>query len=155
MRNILNLSEAGNLAIHALGYLVSVGPNIPVTAAQIASDIGVSESHLAKVLQKLAREGVIGSTRGAKGGFFGGAKLADLPLLAVVAAVDGPIKAEGCLLGTPVCSAGACRLNGLMQRIVNILNTELNEVTLRDMTVAPARISCRVSENTEISETSE
>ena len=65
MKSIVNISEAGNLAIHALAYMVGLGPEVPVSATKIAGDLGVSESHLAKVLQKLARNDFIKSTRGA------------------------------------------------------------------------------------------
>jgi Rrf2 family protein len=138
MKNILNLSEASNLAIHALSYLVSLGPNVPVSVTQIAKDIGVSESHLAKVLQRLAREGVILSTRGAKGGFYWEKDLDRMSMLDLVVVMDGPLVTEGCLLGAPICTPTKCRMQKLMRSVGDLMTEELSRLKLGDLVVGSA-----------------
>ncbi|HFB83883.1 MAG TPA: Rrf2 family transcriptional regulator, partial [Thermodesulfatator sp.] len=48
MNNIIRLSEAASLALHAMAFLAS-REGRPTRVKEIASSLGVSESHLAKV----------------------------------------------------------------------------------------------------------
>lgn len=132
MKNIVNLSEAANLAIHALAYMAAVEPKMPLPAARIAAEINVSESHLAKVLQNLARQNFIASTRGAKGGFYLERKPEEITLMDIVVAVDGPFPKNGCLLGKPICPGGECRFRNLMKRVMETVEQELQGLTLSD-----------------------
>lgn len=138
MKSILNLSEAGNLAIHALAYMATMGPNRPVSATKIAKDINVSESHLSKVLQNLARESFISSIRGAKGGFYFKNDPGDITVLDILVAVDGPLPDHNCLLDTPVCSSTKCKLHSLMNKTTEFVRQELGSVVLRDFIITPA-----------------
>ena len=54
----LKLSEAASLALHSM-VLSAVFPGRKVSAREIATELDVSEAHLAKVLQRLARRGRI------------------------------------------------------------------------------------------------
>ena len=62
MRNLLKISDAAVLGIHALGTLT--GAEEPVSASRMAAALGVSEAHLSKVLQRLVRAGLVSSSRG-------------------------------------------------------------------------------------------
>lgn len=135
MKSILNLSEAGNLAIHALAYMATLGPQKPVSATKIAKDINVSESHLSKVLQKLARDGFISSIRGAKGGFYFEKDPGEITLLDILVAVDGPLPKHNCLLGRPVCSDNKCRLKNLMLKTTAFVQEELSGVKLSEFII--------------------
>ncbi len=142
MKNFMNLSEASNLAIHALGILSDEGRGRPLSAAQLAADIQVSESHLAKVLQRLANAGILGSSRGAHGGFYFRRKPEELTLLDIVYALDGPMIDAGCLLGhpmgRPMCTEGACRLRNLSTKIQGLIRDELASIRLSEFTYQPA-----------------
>ena len=132
MQGILHVSEASNLAVHALAYLAGQAPGTAAAATLIASRLGVSESHLGKVLQRLVKLGFLTSVRGARGGFSLARDPATVSLLEVLEAVDGPLLEGGCLLGTPVCPAGRCRLRGLLDRVTRTAREELGALRLRD-----------------------
>lgn len=119
--------------------MATLGEREPVSAQQIAADLNVSESHLGKVLQKLARDGMIESTRGAKGGFFFAKNPDKLTLLDIFVAIDGPLPTAGCLLGKPICTQSPCRLMGLQNRITILVDKELKKIKLVDLTVKPAQ----------------
>jgi Rrf2 family transcriptional regulator, nitric oxide-sensitive transcriptional repressor len=117
MLNLIKITEASNLAVHALAYLSTrKGPGL-ASAAQIAEYLGVSEAHLAKVLQRLARHQMIQSTRGAKGGFVLLKDPAQLRLLDVLETIDGPLTPGNCFLGQALCRPGDCLFQGLSQTI--------------------------------------
>ena len=70
----------------------------------------VSEAHLAKVLQRLARAGLVRSTRGPGGGFRLVQPAEETSLLTVYEAIDGPLSDNGCLLGNRACGLKSCLL---------------------------------------------
>ncbi|NLH94874.1 MAG: Rrf2 family transcriptional regulator, partial [Synergistaceae bacterium] len=67
MPEIIQVSEAVSLALHGLGLLVSRKGRISIR--EMATVMGVSEAHLAKVFQRLSKGGLVRSMRGPGGGF--------------------------------------------------------------------------------------
>ncbi len=119
MAGVLKVSEGSNLAIHAMAYLSSAKNGESTNVGQIARILGVSKDHLGKVLQRLSRLGMVNSRRGPKGGFQLVKKASEITLLEIVESIDGPLKADDCLLGTHVCGSNQCVIGGLMNSIYN------------------------------------
>ena len=116
MANVLRISEAATLALHTLALLAS-RPGEILSTHKIASRLDASEAHLAKVLQRLARMGLVRSIRGARGGFVLGREAEDVTLLEAYEAIDGPLRPSTCLMGHKVCRDYGCILGGLLEDI--------------------------------------
>lgn len=114
MDRILNVSDKSNVAIHALALASGEGR---VTAALCASELGVSPSYLAKVLQELVHGGLLSSTRGAAGGFDLARAASGISCLDVVELVEGPMPDRACLFRETVCAKGGCSLKALCERV--------------------------------------
>ncbi len=71
---------------------------------EIATGIDSPEHFLAKILQDLSRRGVIQSAKGPNGGFYVDEVILNMPLSAIVEAVDGISIFTGCGLGLEYCS---------------------------------------------------
>jgi Rrf2 family protein len=96
------LSRTAEYALRAVLFLADRGE--PTNVDLIAERLGVPRNYLSKTLHRLAREGVLTSTRGQGGGFRLALPPDRLPLLRVVEPFD-PISGERrCLLGRPQCS---------------------------------------------------
>ena len=67
MNPIVDLPEPLLLGLHALVALARA-PESVLSARTIADEMGASEGHLAKVLQKLARSGILAPVHGPGGG---------------------------------------------------------------------------------------
>ncbi len=97
------LSQTGVYALQALLHLAAHQNGAPVPAAVMARELGIPGTYLAKVLQRLAREGILEATRGARGGY----RLIPEPARLTVAQVVTPFQdfraPDACLLGGP-CS---------------------------------------------------
>ena len=132
MSNPLKFSEAANLAVHACAFLAAGGGRM--SAGRLAELMDVSQSHLAKVLQRLAAKGLLESTRGAAGGFRLARPARELTLLELVETVDGPLDEGGCLLGKPVCGRDSCLFTDLMERTGRMVRRKLESVTLAKFT---------------------
>jgi Rrf2 family protein len=121
MLSLIKITEATNLAVHALAYLSAPKRTDLCSVSEIARDLDVSEAHLAKVLQRLVKHHFIRSSRGAKGGFILAGDPAKIRLLDVLEAIDGPLSANSCSLGRPLCRPGTCLFKGLTATIRNHL----------------------------------
>ncbi|HOX37354.1 MAG TPA: Rrf2 family transcriptional regulator [Candidatus Brocadiia bacterium] len=131
--SVLGISDAASIGMHAAA-LIAAEPDRPVPSAEIADRLGVSEAHLAKILQRLVHGGLLDSTRGPGGGF----RLVNPPsrvsLMQVYEAIEGPFKGAGCLLRRPGCSGDACILGGLVGMVDDkfrdyFANTRLSDLT--------------------------
>lgn len=71
---------------------------------QIAKGIGSPEHFIAKILQELARKGVVQSAKGPNGGFYLDEKGRGCSLARIVRVLDGDQLFTGCGLGLHQCS---------------------------------------------------
>lgn len=105
------------------------------TAPQIAEDTGVPLPTVAKVLNALARDGLIVSQRGAAGGYRLGAPPERITVAAIIQALEGPIALTACVDGqSGHCESEAlCPMRGNWDRVNNAIRGALESVTLEDM----------------------
>jgi len=108
-------------------------------AAEIAAAAHLPTPTVSKLLKRLAKAGLLQSTRGAHGGYaLGGAPHA-ISIAAIIAAVDGPIALTDCLEG----GGGDCEIEAICpvrhnwQVINDAVCGALQRVTLADL--APHR----------------
>lgn len=133
MSNLLKISDAASLALHAM-VLLAANPGREISTRQIASELRASEAHLSKVLQRLGKVGLVTSTRGPKGGFMLGRKADEITLLDVYEAIDGPLVPNNCLLGTPICGGERCILGDLLETVGGQVGEYLATTTLPELT---------------------
>jgi len=127
----IHISEAAKLALHTLILLASA-PEAPLRVNQAVRVLRVSENHLAKVLQRLARAGLVKSTRGPHGGFRLARPAARLSLLEVYEAIEGALCSHHCLLGKPRCT-GRCVLGDLVEKATRDFRDHLAKTRLADV----------------------
>ncbi len=131
MHPLLKISEAVSLALHTMSYLAALG-TARASTHKIASDLGVSEAHLAKVMQRLGRGGLVNSYRGPRGGFALARPPEKITLMDIYEAVEGPLAVRNCLLEQPVCS-GRCILGDLLTRVSEQTREYFANTTLADL----------------------
>jgi Rrf2 family protein len=129
------ISERVNLAIHALGYMSASKQDLPLSVTDLAEKLQVSRSHLAKVMQILVRQGLIESSRGAKGGFSFVKAPEKITILELFESIEGELKLKGCLLDHPVCKPGSCLMTELLKKTDLAFREELSEKTVADFQV--------------------
>ena len=133
MPNILRISEAASLAMHTMVYL-TCQKNELISTREIAKVLKASEAHLSKVLQRLARVGLVKSIRGPKGGFMLGKPAAKVTLLEVFETIEGPMESEVCLFGNSKCLGKDCLFGGLLHDLYNLTHKYFLKTTLNKLT---------------------
>jgi Rrf2 family protein len=135
---LLNISDRSNAAIHALALVArngkSQGGSLSSSAA--AAELGVSASYLAKVLQPLAKAGLLESTRGASGGFTLARSAAGISALEVLELLDGPLPEHDCLFKKSVCAKGGCALKTLCQKTEKMLREVLSSTSIEALSLS-------------------
>src|ERR1022692_2843921 len=119
-------SRSAEYAIRAVVHLAALAPGDYALAKTIAAETGIPSHFLAKILQELARDGFLKSSKGPGGGFRLGQTAEDISMLRIVEAVDGPGRFDRCIGGSPECNdRAACGMHdswkALRSRIIDYL----------------------------------
>jgi len=130
--HLISISEAASLALHTM-VLLAGDCERRMAVKEISSKLRVSQNHLAKVLQRLAKAGLVRSSRGPKGGFVLKRPSQEIDLLEVYEAIEGPIEKTHCLLGRPICNGNRCILGGLLKGVVEEAKKYLTSTKLSDL----------------------
>ncbi|MHC4778942.1 MAG: RrF2 family transcriptional regulator [Planctomycetota bacterium] len=131
MSRILKFTEAGSLAMHTMCLLASRQGEL-MSTKQIAFRLQVSEAHLSKVLQRLAKAGLVRSVRGPRGGFHIDKAPQNVTLLEVYESIEGPVEFQGCLMESATCN-GECILGGLLENFDHAVRDYLAGTRLADL----------------------
>lgn len=107
----------------------------PVTITEIAEGYGISRSHLTKIVQELAAQGLLDTTRGRGGGMRLSKPAAEINLGAVVRATETDFTLVECF--DPVLNqcrlSQHCRLKGVLGQALESYFAVLDGVTLADL----------------------
>ena len=113
---LINLSEASYIGFHALSVLVL--SNCKMSIKELAQKTESSEFHLRKIKQRLAKDGIVKSTRGPEGGFILAREPEKISLLEVYESIEGKIDSNPCVYGKQNCTFDMC----LFKEVLGELN---------------------------------
>lgn len=131
MSKTVNFSEATYLALHAMALAASAGGE-PLPIHAMAERLGVSEAHLAKVVQRLARSNLVNTTRGPKGGVVVAKRPEETTFLEIFEAIEGKLQPTGCVFGCKECPLPKCIFGEFLSRIAAETEEWLKSNTLAD-----------------------
>ena len=119
-------SRSAEYAIHALTELAILPPGEFALVKTLAGETAIPSHFLAKLLQDLARIGLLKSTKGPHGGFRLNVPPEEITMLRIVEVIDGPGRFDRCLGGTAECNErAACGMHDgwmvLRSRIIGYL----------------------------------
>jgi Rrf2 family protein len=132
MANLVRISEAASLGLHTMALLAKRNDR-RWTNQDLADTLGASAHHLAKVMQRLVRAGMVSSTVGPQGGFQLAGDACGITLMDIYQAIEGPLPETGCLLGKPICDGRDCILGELVQKVEREIRSHLASTTLAQM----------------------
>jgi Rrf2 family protein len=109
----------------------------PLGAEQLASDLCIPKSFLAKILQSLAKQGILESHKGAHGGFLLVKKVEDISVNAIIYAAEGKKPAVfDCTQYTQSCpngSIGSCVISPFLANFQTKIDGFLDGLMLSDI----------------------
>ena len=124
-------ADYGLMAIHYIAIHEDAGS---VSAKRIAEEFSIPPELLAKILQRLARERLIVSQNGPRGGYVLARRPIEITVGQVVRALEGPINIVECLDEDSDCPQMArCNLRRPVQKIQVAVSQLLDTMTLAEL----------------------
>jgi Rrf2 family protein len=127
------MSQASGYAATALGFVAAAGGK-PVLVKEVAEASDIPSPYLAKIVNTLARKGLLITQRGIGGGVLLARAATDITLHDICVALDDPSVLPRCMLGTAVCSdERACPAHQFWSNVRNQYVTYLRQRTVADI----------------------
>jgi Rrf2 family protein len=130
---MLKLSKKVDYGLIALMHLARFDES-SWSAREIAENYDIPGGLLAKVLQKMGRQGLVASHQGTKGGYTLGRRADAIKAVEVVEAIEGPVSLAQCFTSDGTCvQFEKCHLKSPLQRLNDIVIQMLAQVTIAQL----------------------
>ena len=141
---MLRLTKKADYGLMALKYLAEQPQPAAVSAKDIAEAYHIPPQLLAKILQRLAKVGLVRSTAGTNGGYALARDAGEITVFEVIRAVDGPLFLTACSSGPRPCDLNeSCTIKEPMARVNESITELLKGIRIGDLVDAghthPAR----------------
>lgn len=135
---MFKISKKVEYALISMLYMAERHDGQLTTAKELSQIFNIPQEIVGKVLQSLARSGLINSEQGVKGGYQLGRPPESIALSGVIRAVVGPIRVVGCIDDPESCSCDQldyCNMRNPMETIQMKLTHFFNSISLRDLQI--------------------
>ncbi len=130
-------SRSTEYAIRAFVNLSRVPDGKYAMVKQIAQEEEIPAHFLAKILQQLARKGLLRSSKGPTGGFVLLRKPGDISLMDLVQALDGMVDYERCASGLSECNDDMpCGMHDSWKALRSRIMSYLEKTSIADISSA-------------------
>jgi Rrf2 family transcriptional regulator, cysteine metabolism repressor len=132
----MKLSRTVAYALQATLLLARTETDGPVPCSRLAAEGKMPERFLLQILRNLLAHGILSSTRGVDGGYTLERSAADISLLEIIEAIDGPMTA--CVpISDGLPEASKVRLEAALGEITASARRELSALTLASLLALP------------------
>jgi Rrf2 family protein len=140
---MLRLTKKADYGLMALKYLAEQthspeAPALAFSAKDIAEAYHIPPQLLAKILQTLAKAGLLVSHAGTNGGYALSRPATDITAFEVIRAIDGPLFITSCITIHGTCDlAGHCTIKEPLRKVNDSIKDLLNGIRIADLIEAP------------------
>jgi len=131
MARIVTYSEAASIGMHGMVLIAKAGEVMNVQ--KIAEVTSSSKHHVAKVMQRLVKDGFLLSSRGPQGGFILNSDPKKLTLLQIYESIEGEVKVVNCPHERQICPFDKCILGTVVPQMTSLFRNQLSSTTLFDL----------------------
>jgi Rrf2 family protein len=130
----MRLTRGSDYGLRGMLYMARQPVGQVCLVSQVADAENLPESYLAKIFQDLARNKLLLSHRGARGGFSLMGNPQDISVLQIIEAVEGPIAIAPCLDIREGCERiGLCEFYAALDSAQAQMISVLKHITLADL----------------------
>ncbi len=136
---MIKLSRVTDYGIVLLAHLAEREDGTTRSAREVAQETRLPAPMVSKILKSLAREGLLLSHRGAKGGYSLARSPEDISVSEMIGALEGPIGLTECTVHPGACAQeSSCHVREPWQQINRVVQNALGAITLADLARPPA-----------------
>src|ERR1700742_2588046 len=131
---MLRLTKKADYGLMALKYLAEQAGSGAQSAKDIADAYHIPPQLLAKILQTLAKSGILISTAGTNGGYALARPALDINAFEVIRAIDGPLFITSCITIHGTCDLhGTCTIKEPLRKVNDSIKDLLSGIRIADL----------------------
>jgi len=134
---MLKLSKKADYGLMAMKHLAEHAPQGACSAKDVAESYGIPPEALAKILQRLARAGLLHSQHGMNGGYTLARPANEITAYEVIRAIDGPLFITSCITVRGECDqTQRCTIREPLRKVNQSIEDVLKNIKIAEMTEA-------------------
>jgi Rrf2 family protein len=131
---MLRFTKRADYGLMAIHYIAIHEIHGSVSAKRIAEEFRIPGELLAKILQRLAKQGLIASHNGPKGGYVLAHRPTEITVGQVVRALEGPVKIVSCFEDETCPQMERCNIRRPVRKIQAAISYMLDTMSLAELT---------------------
>lgn len=128
----MRLTPAAELAVRGALVLAENYGNGPVSIAKVCEIRQLGKEYLTKIFSSLSKAGLVTPIRGKGGGYILARDPAEINLLEIVEAIEGPLALNFCQQDPPRCHEEDCPVREIWSELQETVRARLASVRLAD-----------------------
>ena len=148
---MLKLTKKADYALMAMKHLAERAVEGSLSAKDVADAYGIPPEALAKILQKLARAGLLHSQHGTNGGYTLARPAHTISAFEVIQAIDGPLFITSCVTVRGECDQSErCNIREPLRKVNESIEAVLKRIKVSHMREEPEQVEVKPSKATEL-----
>ena len=148
---MLKLTKKADYALMAMKHLAESGGHGALSAKDVADAYGIPPEALAKILQKLAKAGLLHSQHGINGGYVLARAAHTISAFEVIQAIDGPLFITSCVTVRGECDqSDRCNIREPLRKVNDSIEAVLRRIKISHMREEPEESGSEIHKPAEL-----
>ena len=131
---MLKLTKKADYGLMAMKHLAEHGHGTACSAKDVAESYGIPQEAMAKILQRLAKAGLLISQHGTNGGYTLSKRPETISAFEVIRAIDGPLFITSCITVRGECDqTDRCTIREPLRRVNDSIEQVLKSISIAEM----------------------
>ena len=132
---MLKLTKKADYGLMAMKHLAEHAQDGACSAKDVAESYGIPPEVLAKILQRLAKAGLLHSQHGINGGYILARAASEISAYEVIRAIDGPLFITSCITVRGECDqTERCTIREPLRKVNQSIEDVLKKIKIAEMT---------------------
>jgi Rrf2 family protein len=148
---VLKLTKKADYALMAMKHLAEHANEGSRSAKDVADAYGIPPEALAKILQRLAKSGLLQSQHGINGGYVLARPAHTISAFEVIQAIDGPLFITSCVTVRGECDqSDRCNIREPLRKVNDSIEAVLKRIKISHMREEPEEVASDAPRATEL-----
>lgn len=148
---MLKLTKKADYALMAMKHLAERSGQGSLSAKDVADAYGIPPEALAKILQRLAKAGLLNSQHGMNGGYTLSRPAHTISAFEVIQVIDGPLFITSCTTVRGECDqSDRCNIREPLRKVNESIEAVLKRIKISHMREEPEQVEVKPVKPTEL-----
>src|SRR5882762_2908942 len=148
---MLRLTKKADYGLMAMKHLAEHADQGACSAKDIAEEYGIPQEALAKILQRLAKAGLLQSQHGTNGGYTLARAAHTISAFEVIEAIDGPLFITSCVTVRGECGqSDRCNIREPLRKVNDSIEAVLKRIKISHMREEPEAAQSSTGKSAEL-----